>query len=69
MKTNKRNDIEKYLDYILPNVGCELNYKNDYELLIAVMLSAQTTDKSVNNVTNVLFHKFDIKFSVLVCYI
>ncbi len=45
----------EYLDEILPNVGCELNYSKDYELLIAVVLSAQTTDKSVNLVTPKLF--------------
>lgn len=55
----KNNDlIEQYLDEILPNVGCELNYTKDYELVIAVMLSAQTTDASVNKVTSVLFTKY-----------
>lgn len=33
-------------------------YTKDYELVIAVMLSAQTTDKSVNAVTKVLFNKY-----------
>jgi endonuclease-3 len=47
-----------YLDKLFPHVGCELNYSQDYELVIAVMLSAQTTDKSVNNVTSVLFSKY-----------
>ena len=47
-----------YLDKLFPNVGCELNYAKDYELVIAVMLSAQTTDKSVNNVTSILFSKY-----------
>ena len=47
-----------YLDKLFPQVGCELNYSQDYELVIAVMLSAQTTDKSVNNVTSVLFSKY-----------
>ncbi len=50
--------IEKYLDTLFPNPKCELNYQKDYELLIAVMLSAQTTDKSVNLVTKVLFEKY-----------
>lgn len=50
--------IIEYLDYLFPNPECELNYSKDYELLIAVMLSAQTTDKSVNKVTEVLFHKY-----------
>jgi len=36
----------------------ELNYKNDYELLIAIMLSAQCTDKRVNIITPLLFEKY-----------
>ena len=51
----KTNDIINYLDELFPNPKCELNYNKDYELLIAVMLSAQTTDKRVNEVTEVLF--------------
>lgn len=51
--------IEKYLDSIYPNPRCELNYNKDYELLIAVVLSAQTTDKRVNSVTEILFKKYD----------
>ena len=58
--TNKQKtqQILDYLDEIFPNVGCELNYNKDYELVIAVMLSAQTTDTSVNQVTNKLFKKY-----------
>lgn len=52
------NDLLAYLDTIYPNPKCELNYHKDYELLIAVMLSAQTTDKRVNKVTEVLFKKY-----------
>lgn len=52
------NKIEKYLDEIIPNPKCELNYKKDYESLIATMLSAQTTDKKVNQVTEILFEKY-----------
>ena len=51
--------IEEYLDELYPNPKCELNYSKDYELLIAVMLSAQTTDKRVNSVTDILFKKYD----------
>ena len=53
------NRIFEYLDYLIPNPKCELNYNKDYELLIAVMLSAQTTDKRVNEVTDILFKKYD----------
>ena len=47
------------MDETYPHVGCELNYQKDYELVIAVMLSAQTTDIAVNAVTKVLFAKYD----------
>lgn len=50
--------IITYLDELFPNPICELNYNKDYELLIAIMLSAQTTDKRVNKVTKVLFEKY-----------
>lgn len=46
------------MDTLYPNVGCELNYHKDYELVIAVMLSAQTKDSAVNAVTAVLFNKY-----------
>lgn len=52
-------EIIDYLDKLFPNPKCELNYERDYELLIAVMLSAQTTDKRVNMVTDILFKKYD----------
>ena len=43
------------LDKLIPNPRCELEYTKDYELLIATVLSAQTTDKRVNMVTKELF--------------
>jgi len=58
MDLNKRSKILRYLDQQYPNVGCELWYRKDYELLIAVVLSAQTTDQSVNRVTPTLFKTF-----------
>ena len=51
--------IENYLDKLFPNPKCELNYSKDYELLLAVMMSAQTTDKGVNKVNKILFTKYD----------
>lgn len=53
-----RKEIFDYLNELIPNPKCELNYSKDYELLLAVMLSAQTTDKRVNEVTEVLFKKY-----------
>lgn len=58
LKMEKTKIIEACLDELYPNPKCELNYSKDYELLIAVMLSAQTTDKSVNNVTKILFKRY-----------
>jgi endonuclease-3 len=51
--------IEEYLDELFPNPKCEINYSNEYELLINIMLSAQTTDKRVNIVTKELYSKYD----------
>ena len=57
MKTNI-SPLLNYLDEMFPSARCELFYSKDYELVIAVMLSAQTTDKSVNAVTPILFNKY-----------
>lgn len=48
------------LDKLYPNAKCELNYNKDYELLIATVLSAQSTDRVVNKVTPILFSLYDI---------
>ena len=53
-----KNKIINYLEELIPDPKCELNYNKDYELLIATMLSAQTTDKRVNSITSVLFNKY-----------
>ena len=59
MKTKEKCDkIVTYFNKILPYVDCELNYSKDYELLFAVVLSAQTTDKKVNEITSTLFKKY-----------
>lgn len=52
------NRILDYLDELFPNPKCELDFNKDYELVIAVVLSAQTTDKKVNMVTPILFSKY-----------
>ena len=53
------NSIDLYLDELFPNPKCELNYNSDYELLIAIVLSAQSTDKRVNTVTPIIFSKYN----------
>ena len=57
MKTNI-TPLLNYLEEMFPSARCELFYSKDYELVIAVMLSAQTTDKSVNAITPILFSKY-----------
>ncbi|SHF15506.1 DNA-(apurinic or apyrimidinic site) lyase /endonuclease III [Marinitoga hydrogenitolerans DSM 16785] len=60
MQKNKK-EIKKILEILektYPNSTTALKYKNTFELLIAVMLSAQTTDNQVNKVTPTLFSKF-----------
>ena len=53
-----KNNIINYLNEIIPDPKCELIYNKDYELLISTMLSAQTTDKMVNKVTDILYKKY-----------
>ena len=60
MIMNSISILEK-LDNLYPNAECELNYQKDYELLIAVVLSAQCTDKRVNMVTRELFKKYNLQ--------
>jgi endonuclease III len=57
-KIKKSDFIYDEISKLFPNAKCELNYRKDYELLIAIMLSAQTTDISVNKVTDTLFNKY-----------
>ena len=58
MKKVERADLVlKTLNKIYPEIPIPLNHRNIYELLIAVLLSAQCTDKRVNQVTPSLFSK------------
>jgi len=61
IKKATKKDIEFIRDRFLENYSdavTELDYKNDYELLIAIILSAQCTDKRVNIITPALFDKY-----------
>ena len=51
-------ELLKKLENLFPNAKCELIHKNAYELSIAVIMSAQTTDERVNLVTPILFEKY-----------
>lgn len=55
----KAEEILKNLDEMFPQPKCELKYKSPYELLVAVILSAQCTDKRVVSVTEKLFEKYN----------
>ena len=55
---DKSSRILNTVKEMFPNASCELNYNNHFELLVAVVLSAQTTDKRVNLVTKELFKKY-----------
>src|SRR5438034_11440018 len=47
-----------FFEKAIPDAETELNFSNTYELLVAVILSAQCTDKRVNMVTPAFFKKF-----------
>lgn len=58
---NKLNKIERIMNYFdkeYPNVECELNFSNNLELVIAVLLSAQCKDEYVNRATVGLFERY-----------
>jgi endonuclease III len=60
MSKVKRSEIPlviKEMKRLYNDAECALNHKNVFQLLVAVVLSAQTTDKSVNQVTPILFEK------------
>ena len=58
-RAEKAREIGRILDEIYPGQPIPLEHRDPYTLLVAVMLSAQTTDKKVNEVTPVLFEAAD----------
>lgn len=58
MIKTKQDRILNTFDEMFPDARCVLNHSNNLELLVAVMLSAQTTDESVNKLTTHLFQKY-----------
>ena len=56
-KSEKINFIIKILEDFYPKIEIPLDHKDPYTLLIAVLLSAQSTDKGVNKITPILFSK------------
>lgn len=69
MKCMLKDEVTNILDEIeniFPNASCELIYHNIYELIVAVSLSAQTTDKAVNVVTPRLFEAYPTVYDLAV---
>ncbi len=62
--TDKIKFIYDTLKEKFPSPSCELKFKNNYELLISVILSAQCTDKRVNLVTPKLFKAYPTVFDI-----
>lgn len=58
MNEKKIRRILDTMGEMFPEAHCELNHSNPFELLVAVMLSAQATDESVNRLTENLFRKY-----------
>ena len=59
MEKSQASSILDTLKTLYPNAKCELDHESAFELLVAVTLSAQTTDKRVNVVTKELFKKYE----------
>lgn len=65
MNQQKRQAIFDRLSVAIPEPTTELNYSSSFELLIAVVLSAQSTDKGVNKATTLLFAAANTPDSIL----
>ena len=57
--SDNNTEILKELEKLYPNAQPALHFKSPFELLVAVILSAQCTDERVNKVTSVLFEKYN----------
>ncbi len=64
MNNSSKTNWLDVLQQLYPDAACELVHVNAYELLIAVILSAQTTDKAVNLVTPALFKAYPTPFDL-----
>ncbi len=58
MNKKKILEVLDVLETLYPNAECELNFNDRFQLIVAVALSAQTTDKSVNKITPKLFEEY-----------
>ena len=64
-RIDKAKKIGKILDNLYPETPIPLDHSSSYTLLVAVMLSAQTTDKKVNEVTPILFSKANNPYDMI----
>ena len=64
-KKEKVKFVIKTLEYLYPKIDIPLDHKDPYTLLIAVLLSAQSTDKGVNKITPILFAKADNPYDMI----
>jgi len=65
LKKDKINFLINALDRLYPKIPIPLNHKDPYTLLIAVLLSAQSTDVGVNKVTPLLFSKANNPYKMI----
>ena len=65
LNTRTVNNLYRKLNLQIPTPKTELLYKNNFQLLISVILTAQTTDKIVNLVTPILFNKYPDPRSII----
>ncbi|MDR2541439.1 MAG: hypothetical protein LBD11_06910 [Candidatus Peribacteria bacterium] len=63
--TKNYTTLFTYISSLFPKLDTELNYETSFQLLVAVMMSAQTTDKQVNKVTDQLFKTIKTPSDVL----
>ena len=64
-KKEKVSFVIEKLDELYPEIPIPLDHKDPYTLLIAVLMSAQSTDKKVNEITPILFSKADNPFDMI----
>jgi len=64
-KKEKVKFVIKTLEDLYPEIDIPLDHKDPYTLLIAVLLSAQSTDKGVNKITPILFAKADNPYDMI----
>ena len=66
MKLKEKVDfLINKLEEIYPNLDIPLDHKDEYTLLIAVLMSAQATDKKVNEITPILFSRADNPYDMV----